>query len=67
MYSILAFLGGIGWQEMLFISLILLFFFGAKRIPEIARGLGKGIREFKDASSGIRNELEQGMNEEKKK
>jgi sec-independent protein translocase protein TatA len=35
-----------------------LLLFGAKRIPELARGLGKGIREFKDASSGIRKEIE---------
>jgi sec-independent protein translocase protein TatA len=38
-----------GW-EILLIVLVILIFFGAKRIPELARGLGKGIREFKDAS-----------------
>jgi sec-independent protein translocase protein TatA len=38
-----------GW-EILLIVLVILIFFGAKRIPELARGLGKGIREFKDAT-----------------
>jgi len=37
---------------------VILIFFGANKIPELARGLGKGIREFKDASSEIRNEIE---------
>ncbi len=46
---------GIG--EMLLIFLVVLLVFGAKRIPEIARGLGKGIREFKDATAEITGEL----------
>ena len=44
---ILAFLGG---QEILIIALILLLLFGGRKIPELMKGLGKGIREFKDAS-----------------
>jgi len=40
------------------IMVVILIFFGANKIPELARGLGKGIREFKDASSEIRNEIE---------
>lgn len=43
--------------EILVIFLIILLVFGAKRIPEIARGLGKGIREFKDATTDIKREL----------
>lgn len=44
--------------EIIIIFGVLLLFFGAKRIPELAKGLGKGIREFKDASSGIRKEID---------
>ncbi|NQV15443.1 twin-arginine translocase TatA/TatE family subunit [bacterium] len=46
-----------GW-EWLIIILFLLIFFGAKRLPEMAKGLGKGIREFKGALSGITDEIE---------
>lgn len=42
-------LGGIGWQEILVILLVVLVLFGAKRIPEIARGLGRGITDFRRA------------------
>lgn len=45
----LAFIGGIGGGELLLILLVLIILFGTKKIPELARGLGKGIREFKDA------------------
>ena len=46
-----------GW-EWLIIILFILIFFGAKRLPEMARGLGKGIREFRGALSGITDEIE---------
>jgi sec-independent protein translocase protein TatA len=49
---ILGFLGGLGATEVILIVIVLLLFFGGKRIPELAKGLGKGIREFKNASSG---------------
>ncbi len=42
------FIGGIGLQEILLIALIVLLFFGGKKIPELMRGLGKGVRSFKD-------------------
>lgn len=58
MQSILIFIGGLGGQEVLLILIAFFFFFGAKRIPEMARGLGKGIREFKDATSEIKKEIE---------
>jgi sec-independent protein translocase protein TatA len=54
----LLFLGDIGGSEMLLIMVAILVFFGANKIPELARGLGKGIREFKDASREIRSEFE---------
>lgn len=47
----------IGTQEFLVILLVALLLFGAKRIPEIARALGKGLGEFRDALSGVEREL----------
>lgn len=49
-------IGPFGIPELIMIVLVLLLFFGGKRIPELAKGLGKGIREFKDASSGKSND-----------
>lgn len=57
---------GLGMQELLLILLIIIILFGAKKIPELARGLGRGIREFKDASKEIKNEIQEGIKEEKK-
>jgi len=57
---------GLGMQELMLILLIILIFFGAKKLPELARGLGKGIREFKDASKEIKSEIQEGIKEEKK-
>jgi sec-independent protein translocase protein TatA len=56
----LAFLGGVGPMELLVIFLIVLLVFGAKRIPEIAQGLGKGITEFKKAARDVTDEFEVG-------
>lgn len=47
----------LGMPEIILIFLVVLLVFGAKRIPEIARGLGKGIREFKDATNDIKKEM----------
>lgn len=44
---------GIGTQEILFIALIVLLFFGGKKIPELMKGLGKGVKSFKDGMNGI--------------
>ena len=55
-----------GWTEMIIIALFIIIFFGAKKIPEIARGMGKGIREFKDATKEIKNEINEGAKEENK-
>ncbi len=54
--SILLF--GLGFQEILLILLIVLLLFGAKKIPELARGMGRGIREFKDASKEVKKEIQ---------
>ena len=63
---IFAFLGGIGPWEAVLIFLAIVILFGAKRIPELARGLGKGIREFKDASREVKKEIEGDSSEKKK-
>lgn len=57
---------GLGGQEMLFIGLILLLLFGAKKIPDLMKGLGKGIREFKDASKEVKDNFEKSLNEDSK-
>jgi len=59
MNTVFAFMNLGGW-ELLLIMLVILIFFGAKRIPDLARGLGKGIREFKDATTEIKDNLEDG-------
>lgn len=51
---------------MIFIFLALLLLFGAKKIPELARGLGKGIKEFKDATKDVRENIEEGLKESEK-
>lgn len=51
-------MGSIGGWEILLIMLVVLIFFGAKKVPELARGLGKGIREFNDATQNIQKDLE---------
>lgn len=59
MNTVLAFGMPGGW-ELIVIILFVIIFFGAKKIPEIARGMGKGIREFKDATKEIKNEIDEG-------
>jgi len=66
MNTVLGFFGGLGGWEVLLIFLVILIFFGAKKLPDLARGLGKGIREFKDATTGIKNDLEEGINSDAK-
>jgi len=63
MKSILLFLGGIGVQEIAVIGVFVLVFFGAKKIPDFMRGLGKGVKEFKDAMSDVKKEVEDAGNE----
>lgn len=49
-----------GGGEWIWIGLAVLLLFGAKKIPELARGLGKGIREFKDATKEVKDEIDKG-------
>ena len=53
--------------EMLVVFLAVLLLFGGKKIPELMRGIGKGIREFNTARSSLENELKQGMKDAEKK
>ncbi|MEM6262424.1 MAG: twin-arginine translocase TatA/TatE family subunit [Bacteroidota bacterium] len=55
-----------GGGEWIFIILAIVLLFGAKKIPELARGLGRGIREFKDASKEIKDEIDREGNELKR-
>jgi sec-independent protein translocase protein TatA len=52
--------------HIILIALVVLLLFGGKKIPELMRGLGKGIREFKDAKDNVSREIEDHMNEERK-
>ncbi|MBI4931458.1 MAG: twin-arginine translocase TatA/TatE family subunit [Bacteroidetes bacterium] len=56
----------IGGSELFFILLIVVVFFGSKKIPELARGIGKGLREMQNVTDGIKNELSQEVHEIKK-
>ena len=58
---------GLGWQELLFILLIVLLLFGAARLPEIARSLGKAIKEFKKGMNEITQENTDNTDREDKK
>jgi sec-independent protein translocase protein TatA len=55
-----------GGSEWLLILLAILLFFGGRKIPELMRGIGRGVREFKDAKDNVKNEIEAGMNEKDK-
>ncbi len=67
MQSVFLFLGGVGGQEMILIFLAILLLFGGKKIPELMRGLGKGIREFNTARASIEGEIREGMRADEKK
>ena len=56
-------MGSFGGMEWIVIALAVLLLFGAKKIPELARGLGQGITEFRKASTDIRKEIEKGSDE----
>ena len=60
-------MGPLGFNEILIILLIVLLLFGGRKIPELMRGLGRGIREYNDAKNNVRKEIEEGMNEKDSK
>ena len=56
-----------GGSEWILIVLVVLLFFGGRKIPELMRGIGRGVREFNDAKTNVKNEIEAGMTEKDKK
>jgi len=57
-------MGEIGWEKILLILFVAALIFGAKKLPEIGRGLGRGIREFRDATKGLSEDVKSGMKDE---
>lgn len=62
----LLFIGGLGMTEILIIALVVLLFFGGKKIPELMKGLGKGVRSFKEGVNGTLDETDSEKEENKK-
>ena len=60
------FIGGIGMQEVLLIVLVVLLFFGGKKIPELMKGIGKGVRSFKEGMNNVEKEIDEIKNIEQK-
>jgi sec-independent protein translocase protein TatA len=60
-------MGPLGFNEILIILIIVLLLFGGKKIPELMRGLGRGMREFNDAKNNVRKEIEEGVSEKEHK
>ena len=56
-----------GGSEWILIILVVLLMFGGKKIPELMRGIGRGIREFNDAKTNVKNEIEEGMKDKEPK
>jgi sec-independent protein translocase protein TatA len=56
-------MGKLGWTEILLIAFVVLLLFGGKKIPELMRGLGRGVREFKEGKDNVRKELEESGSE----
>ncbi|MBL7810739.1 MAG: twin-arginine translocase TatA/TatE family subunit [Bacteroidetes bacterium] len=58
---------GLGNSEIIVILLIVVLLFGGRKIPELMRGVGRGIREFQDAKNNVKDEIHKGMQEDPKK
>ena len=56
-------MGPLGFNEILIIMIIVLLLFGGRKIPELMRGLGRGIREFNDAKNNVSKEIEEGVSD----
>ena len=63
--SILLFLNSLGGGEMLLIGLLSLLFFGGKKLPELMKGLGKGIREFQNAKNDVKDQINKELEDTK--
>ncbi len=62
----LLFIGGLGMTVILIITLVVLLFFGGKKIPELMKGLGKGVRSFKEGVNGTLDETDSDKEKTKK-
>lgn len=60
-------MGPLGFNEILIIMIIVLLLFGGKKIPELMRGLGRGVREFNDAKNNVKKEIEEGLSESERR
>ena len=58
---------GLGTNEIILIAIVVLLLFGGKKIPELMRGLGRGVREFNDAKTNVRKEIEEDVNEKEQR
>lgn len=63
--DILLLIGGLGMSEILLIALVVLLFFGGKKIPELMKGLGKGVRSFKDGMNEVEKDIKETVKEDK--
>jgi sec-independent protein translocase protein TatA len=57
----------LGWGEILLIAFVVILLFGGKKIPELMRGLGRGVREFKDGRDNVKKELDESSTEKGRK
>lgn len=65
MTGLLLLIGGLGMSEILLIALVVLLFFGGKKIPELMKGLGKGVRSFKDGMNEVEKDIKETIKEDK--
>ncbi|MBP6386716.1 MAG: twin-arginine translocase TatA/TatE family subunit [Pseudarcicella sp.] len=61
--SIFLFLGNLGTGELIVIVLVVLLLFGGKKLPELMKGLGKGMKEFKDAQKDVQDQIAKGLDD----
>ena len=60
-------IGGLGTGEIVMIAIVVLLFFGGKKIPELMKGLGKGVKNFKDGVKGLEEDIKLTDNDDSKK
>ena len=66
MNDMLLLFGNLGTAELIIIVVIILLLFGGKKIPELMRGMGKGVRSFKEGLNDVKDEIEKSLEEDKK-
>lgn len=67
MSDVMLFIGGLGTGEIIIIAIVVLLLFGGKKIPELMKGIGKGIRSFKDGVNDVKDEIEKPIEDIDKK